>query len=57
LLSFYGYLIGFGLVGGVIWFISELQHKAPLAMITVEGDISTVDREELAKRLKTCGSR
>jgi cell division protein FtsQ len=53
LLSFAWLVIGFGLVGwGLFGLISELQHKAPLAMITVEGDISTVDRDELAKRLK-----
>ena len=53
LLSFAWLLIGFCLVSwGVFGLISELRHKAPLAMITVEGDISIVDRDELASRLR-----
>lgn len=30
----------------------DLQKKAPLAVVHIEGDISTLDREDLAKRLK-----
>jgi cell division protein FtsQ len=39
-------------VWGVMGLVSELQHKAPIAMITVEGDISLADKDVLANRLR-----
>jgi cell division protein FtsQ len=40
--------LGWGLMG----LMAELERKAPLALVQVEGDISVADREELAVRLK-----
>lgn len=52
-LSFVWLVIGLAVVGwGVLGLVSELQHKAPLAIITVEGDISPADRDLLALRLR-----
>lgn len=39
------------LTWGVWGLWTEMQRKAPLAMIQVEGDISAADREELSQRL------
>lgn len=40
--------LGWGMMG----LLAELERKAPLAIVQVEGDISIVDRDELAARLK-----
>ncbi len=53
ILSVVWLLTGLGfVVWGVMGLVRELQHKAPIAMITVEGDISPTDKDELAKRLR-----
>ncbi|RZU35378.1 cell division protein FtsQ [Fluviicoccus keumensis] len=40
------------LLWGMFGLYSVLVHKAPLAIIQVEGDINSSDRDELARRLK-----
>ncbi len=53
LLSLLWLVVGLAaLVWGGYGLVRELERKAPLAVIQVEGDISPADREELAKRLK-----
>ncbi|PTQ89869.1 cell division protein FtsQ/DivIB [Agitococcus lubricus] len=52
-LSFLWLLAAFALLGwGLMGLVHELQRKAPLALVQVEGDISVADREELSARLK-----
>lgn len=44
---------GFGaLLWGVFGLYTTLVHKAPLALIQVEGDINTTDRDQLSRQLK-----
>jgi cell division protein FtsQ len=49
--------VAIGRHGGFAWgawsLWVDLQKKAPLAVVHIEGDINPVDREDLAKRLKT----
>jgi len=52
-LSFLWLLAGLGLLAWGVWGLwIQLQEKAPLAVVHIEGDISPVDREELSMRLK-----
>ncbi len=53
ILSFLWLVLALGaLLWGISGLVAELQRKAPLAIIQVEGDISSADRDELAARLK-----
>ena len=52
-LSFLWLLAGLGLLAWGVWGLwMQLQDKAPLAVVHIEGDISSADREELSVRLK-----
>jgi cell division protein FtsQ len=54
LLSFLWLLAGMVVFAWGAWSLwVDLQKKAPLAVVHIEGDINQVDREDLAKRLKT----
>lgn len=51
--SFLWLLLGFAALGwGAVGLFKELERKAPLAIIQVEGDISPADREQLAAQLQ-----
>lgn len=53
-LSFLWLLAGLFVVAWGAWSLwLDLQKKAPLAVVHIEGDISPLDREDLSKRLKT----
>ena len=52
-LSFLWLLAGLSLLAWGVWGLwVQLQEKAPLALVHIEGDISPADREELSARLK-----
>ena len=52
-LSFLWLLAGLSLLAWGVWGLwVQLQEKAPLAVVHIEGDISPADREELSARLK-----
>lgn len=52
-LSFLWLLVGLGLLAWGVWGLwIQLQEKAPLAVVHIEGDISPTDRDELSARLK-----
>jgi|JI8StandDraft_1071087.scaffolds.fasta_scaffold82919_2 cell division protein FtsQ len=53
-LSFLWLLAGMAILTWGMWGLwIELQKKAPLAVVHIEGDIRPADREELSARLKT----